>query len=67
MTVAEQITAEEELSRELSHHAGEWVAVSGHKIVAHAATIEELLEQATEQPEVEVFQVSDDPGLACFY
>jgi len=68
MTVAEQVSAEEELARRLEAHAGRWVAVRDHQIVADDESLEGLLEQIEEaDPEVEVFRVAEDPHAACFF
>lgn len=72
MTVAEMnkaIEAERKLGLSLDQYAGQWVGVCDHEVVAHAATLEELSEQleASGKTEVEVIQVSKDPGAACFF
>lgn len=72
MTVAEidkALEAERELGLSLDQYAGEWVGVCDHEVVAHAATLEELIEQleASEKTEVEAIQVPTDPGAACFF
>jgi hypothetical protein len=62
-TLRRQVSAERELSEQLRQHAGEWVAVRNHEIVAHARTLEELMGKVrgTEgEEEVEVFEVSTD-------
>jgi hypothetical protein len=66
----QQIAAERELSTHLREHAGEWVAVRNHKVVAHAPTLEELMERVrgTEGEEtVEVFEVSTEPESVYFF
>lgn len=48
MTVAEREKArkaELKLGKRLEKHSGEWVAIRDHSIVAHAATLSELLER----------------------
>jgi putative hemolysin len=72
MTVAEinkALEAERELGVSLDQYAGEWVGVCDHEIVANAATLGELVEQleASGKTEVEVIQVPQDPGAACFF
>ncbi len=72
MTVAEinkALEAERELGVSLGQYAGEWVGVCDHEIVANAATLGELVEQleASGKTEVEVIQVPQDPGAACFF
>lgn len=67
MTVAEQVSAEEELARRLEEHAGRWVAVREHEIVAEDESLEGLLEQIEEEQDVEVFHVAEDPHAACFF
>jgi hypothetical protein len=67
MTVAEQVHAEQQLGEALEQYAGEWVAVRDQTVVAHTATLQELLEQI-EDTEVEaVFQVPEDSEVACFF
>lgn len=66
----QQISAERELSEQLLQFAGKWVAVSNHEIVAHAATLEQLMEIVSgtnEEEAVEVFEVSPDPNAVCFF
>lgn len=68
MTVAAQISAEEQLAQTLEQFAGRWVAVRDHAVVANSATLEGLLEQIEEAgEELEVFQVAEDPHAACFF
>jgi putative hemolysin len=72
MTVAEidkALEAERELGQYLDKYAGEWVGVCDHEVVANAVTLGELIEQleASGKTEVEVIQVSKDPGAACFF
>ncbi len=67
MTVAEQISAEQELARKLDAYAGRWVAVRAHEVIADDDTLEGLLEQIEEAPDVEVFHVAEDPNAACFF
>jgi hypothetical protein len=66
----QQIAAERTLGERLRQHAGEWVAVRNHQVVAHAPTLEELMETVrdTEQEEeVEVFAVSAEPESVYFF
>jgi hypothetical protein len=66
----QQISAERDLSDRLLKYAGEWVAVRNHEIVAHAATLEALMEtvsDTTGEEQVEVFEVSPDPSAVCFF
>jgi len=66
----QQITAERGLSERLLKYAGEWVAVRNHDVVAHAASLELLMELVRgegEEAEVEVFEVSRDPAAVCFF
>jgi phosphohistidine phosphatase SixA len=65
-----QISAERDLSKRLLEHAGEWVAVRNHEVVAHAPTLEELMESISgedEQEQVEVFEVATEPNSVCFF
>ena len=66
----QQVAAERELSQRLRDHAGEWVAVRNHEIIASAATLEELMETMRgrdEEEEVEVFEVSAEPDAVYFF
>lgn len=66
MTVAEKIQERERaLSRELiSKHAGDWVAVCDHQIIAHATTPKDLDEQlSAEHRAYRTFRVSRGGGL----
>jgi hypothetical protein len=64
----QQISAERELSKRLLQYAGEWVAVRNHEVVAHAATLEKLMESVIgEEETVEVFEVSTEPPAVCFF
>jgi hypothetical protein len=67
MTVAEQVQAERRLGDTLDQYPGEWVAVLNHEVIAHADTLEALLEQIEASEEVEVFQIAEDPHVACFF
>ncbi len=67
MTVEDLVQAERRLGDTLDQYPGEWVAVRDHEVVAHDATLEALLEQIEASEEVEVFQVAEDPHVACFY
>ena len=68
MSVTQEIHAEEVLREQLSGLEGQWVAVSGHKLIASADSIDRLLETVDgEEAEVEVFQVPEDTAAACFY
>lgn len=66
MTVAE-IQAEKDFGKVLDQYAGQWVAVDGHDVVAHAATLQDLLGQIEEKQVETVFQVVEDGNSACFY
>lgn len=68
MTVAEEVRAEELLAADLASYAGRWVAIIDHRVIASAATLEELLvEVQGKEDEAEVFQVAEDGATACFY
>lgn len=72
MTVAEinkALEAERELGITLDDYAGQWVGVYDHVVVASAATLGELVEQieASGKTDVEVIQVPEDTGAACFF
>jgi hypothetical protein len=66
----QHIAAERELSTRLREHAGEWVAVRNHEVVAHAPTLEELMERVRGiegEETVEVFEVSTEPETVYFF
>jgi hypothetical protein len=63
----QQIAAERELSARLREHSGEWVAVRDHEVVAHASTLEELMERVGTEETVEVFEVSTEPETVYFF
>lgn len=69
VTVAEQVHAEEELSRQLFQYAGKWVAVIDHDVVQDAATWDELLERLDERQRerAELFHVSEHPDALHLY
>ncbi len=68
MTVAEQIQAEEILSVKLEGYAGQWVATSDHDVIAHADSLDQLLEQInTLEVDATVFQVTADSDAVCFF
>ena len=72
LTVAEvlhqQVLAEKELSRDLEHYAGEWVAVRDHKVIAHAPSLEDLAAQVDDLESVDaVFEVPEGEYAACFF
>jgi Family of unknown function (DUF5678) len=63
----QQVQAEKELSKSLEDYAGEWVAVRDHKVVAHAVSVEALMEQVSGEA-VEIFEVSAGEGaVVCFF
>jgi hypothetical protein len=61
-----QVDAERELAADLDAYSGEWVAVSGHRVVAHAPTLNALLEEIDPDAVEGVFQVTEQ-GTACFF
>jgi hypothetical protein len=70
MTVAEIVQAEKELGARLEEFAGKWVATLDFEVVAHADTLEELLEQVESEGIAEgatILQVPEHPGAACFF
>lgn len=72
MTVLElerEIAAEEALAEELKKYAGEWVAVRQHDVIVHAASLDQLLEQISEEEASSadaIFQVLE-AGAACYF
>jgi Family of unknown function (DUF5678) len=60
------VRAERELSSDLAQYVGEWVAVRDHEVVAHAATLAELLNQVDTDAVEGVFQVAEQ-GTASFF
>jgi hypothetical protein len=72
MSVAElsqQVLAEKELARELEVHAGEWVAVKDHRIVANAPTLAGLVAKVDNECLTidGMLQVPEGPSGACFF
>jgi hypothetical protein len=68
--VVDKVHAEEELSRALGEHVGEWVAVKEHRILAYAETLHDLIAQlrAMPSPEIDgIFQVVEERGAASFF
>jgi hypothetical protein len=66
----QQISAERDLSKRLLEYAGEWVAVRNHEVVAHAPSLEKLMELVSDtqgEATVEVFEVSPEPEAVCFF
>lgn len=61
-----QIEAEQELARSLDAHAGRWVAVKHHQVVADADTLTALLDKIDVDSVDGVFQVAEQ-GTACFF
>jgi hypothetical protein len=64
-----EIAAEEALAKKLENYAGEWVATRQHEVIAHASSLDELLEQISpeEASSAEgIFQVPE-AGAACYF
>lgn len=61
-----EVRAEKRLSKRLDDFAGEWVAVQDHKVVAHAPTLDKLMELIGDEA-AEVFEVSAEEGAVCFF
>ena len=61
----QKLEVEGRLSEALLDYAGQWVAVSGDSVIAHAPTLIELLDQSTEAESV--FQVVEDKEAVCFF
>jgi uncharacterized protein DUF5678 len=53
------VEAEKRLSTVLEQHAGEWVAVKDHEVVADASTLDELLTLVDVEDVDAVFQVAE--------
>jgi hypothetical protein len=62
----EQIRAEQKLSERLHEYVGEWVAVRDHEVVAHASSLDKLMESVSGQ-DVEVLEVTTEDGAVCFF
>jgi hypothetical protein len=60
------LEAEEALNEDLKNYTGQWVAVAGARVVAHAKTLGELLEQV-EGKEVELLEVPDGDCTVSFF
>jgi Family of unknown function (DUF5678) len=63
----EQLEAESELSRRLRDFVGRWVAVKDHKVVADAATLDELLRIIDVDDVEAVLEVEEKSGTAAFF
>jgi hypothetical protein len=62
------VKAEEALRRSLKSFTDEWVATRDHKVVAHADSLEELLEQIAEEDRIDgVFHVPEEGASAAFF
>ena len=61
-----QVEAERDLAASLDEHAGQWVAVRDHSVVATAETLAQLLERIDPDSVDGVFQVAEQ-GTACFF
>ena len=59
-SLEEAIEAEKRLAERLPEFVGEWVAVREHEVVAHAASLAELLD-TVDRDQVVVFQVPTEP------
>jgi hypothetical protein len=62
----ERVRAQKELAEQLQDFAGKWVAVKDEEVVAHADSLDDLLE-AVDPDEVEVFEVAKEHATACFF
>jgi hypothetical protein len=67
LAIEQQIKAEEALSEHLDAFAGQWVAVRAHEVVAHADTLNALLEEIRGEEVEGVFQVPHERAAACFF
>lgn len=65
--VDRRIEAQKELSRALRKYAGQWVAVRGNEVVAHAKTAEAVRERTADQKIDRVFRVPTSKGSALLY
>jgi Family of unknown function (DUF5678) len=63
----EQLEAESELSRRLGDFVGRWVAVKDHKVIADAATLDELLGIIDVDDVEAVLEVEEKSGTAAFF
>ena len=61
-TVADRVNAEKDLARQLEQHAGRWVAVRGHEIVAVADTPKELHGKVESETVERIFRVPEAEG-----
>lgn len=62
----DRVRAQKQLAERLQEFAGQWVAVKNEEIVAHADSLEDLLE-TVDPDEVEVFEVAKEQATACFF
>ncbi|HYM53936.1 MAG TPA: hypothetical protein VES97_01130 [Solirubrobacteraceae bacterium] len=70
VSVTKALEAEEQLATDLNEYIGEWVAVCDHDVVCHTETLRGLLD-AIETQDIDridrIFEVSEDPGIGCFF
>jgi hypothetical protein len=70
MTTAElnlTLEAEEILAEELAGHAGRWVAIRDHRVVASADSLGGLLSCVNPEGLDRILEVSRDPKAGCFF
>lgn len=66
-TLKKEIAAEQVLGETLDQFAGSWVALQDHRVVADAATLDELLRKVEGIPIEGVMQVPTDHDTVCFF
>jgi hypothetical protein len=63
----ETVKAERALSRTLKNYPGEWVAIRGQDVVAHAKEFDELMAQIDSDEVDSVLRVAEDQRAVCFF
>jgi hypothetical protein len=63
----DQVRAERELAAHLQDFRGQWVAVNDHRVVASAATLDELMEHIDAESVDAVFEVAEVESAAWYY
>ena len=62
-----QVRAERRLAQRLEQFKGKWVAVHNHAVVAHASTLDELMDQIDVDAVDAVFEVAEVQSAAWFF
>ena len=65
--IQEALKQEEALADELTKYTGDWVAIADTKVIAHAATFEELAKNVELENVNRFFQVAEESVVGAFY